>query len=76
MYHEPKQKRYVLHNPSIKRSLEIAKKYHYRVEIIRVPIGRAFLSMSEPFYKSPYPYHFTSAIRTANYVEAAYDKYW
>ena len=76
MYNEPRQKRYTLRNPSIKKSLEIAKKYQYKVEIIRVANSRAFLSVSEPFYKSPYPYHFTSVIRTANYVEAAYDKDW
>ena len=76
MYNEPKQKKYALHNPSIKKSLEIAKKYQYKVEIIRVPNSQAFLSVSEPFYKSPYPYRFTSVVRTASYVEAAYDKDW
>lgn len=75
MHNEPKQKKYALHNPSIKRSLEIAKKYGYKVRITRVGNGRAFLSVFEPFLKSPYPRYFTSAIRIASYVEAAFEKH-
>lgn len=76
MYNEPRQKRYALSNPSVKEALRIAKKYHYKVELIRVGSnGRAFLSIFEPFLKTPYPRHFTSAIRTAKYVEAAFEKY-
>lgn len=77
MYNEPKQKRpiFSLRNPSIREALQIAKKYSYKVEIIRVGNGRAYLSVSEPFLKSPYPRHFTSAIRTASYVEAAFEKH-
>lgn len=74
MYNEPKQKNHALHEPSIRKSLEIAKKYSYKVEIIRVTNGRAFLSVSEPFFRSPYPRHFTSVVRTAKYVEAAFEK--
>lgn len=75
MYNEPKQRRYALLNPSIKESLEIARKYRYKVEVIRVTNDRAFLSVSDPFSRSPYPRHFTSVIRTASYVEATFEKY-
>lgn len=75
MYNEPKQRRCTLLNPSIREALRIAKKYQYKVEIMRVANDRIFLSVSEPFLKSPYPRHFTSVIRTASYVEAAFEKY-
>lgn len=77
MYNEPKQKRpiFSLRNPSVREALRIAKKYQYKVEIMRVVNDQAYLSVSEPFFGSPYPRHFTSVIRTASYVEAAFEKY-
>ena len=74
MHNEPKQKNHALHDPSVRKSLEIAKKYSYKVEIIRVANGKAFLSVSKPFLRSPHPCHFTSVVRTAKYVEAAFEK--
>ena len=75
MHSEPKQKKYALRDPSIKRSLEIAKKYRYTVSVMHLFGAKAFLSVYAPFLKSPYPQHFTSVIRTAAYVEAAFEKY-
>lgn len=74
MYNEPKQKNYTLHDPSVRKSLEIAKEYGYKVRVVYVS-ARAFLSVYEPFFKSPYPRHFTSVIRTARYVDAAFEEY-
>lgn len=70
MYNEPKK----LSNPSVKEALRIAEKYRYKVRVVYVST-RAFLSVYEPFLKSPYPRHFTSVIRTAKYVDAAFEEY-
>jgi hypothetical protein len=75
MHNEPRQKYYALNNPSIQETLRIAKKYQYKVALMRVGSVGAFLSVSEPFLKPPYPQHFTSVVRTAKYVEAAFKKY-
>lgn len=75
MHNEPRQKHHSLGLPSVKEALRIAKKYRYKVRVIRVGSDRAYLSISEPFFKSPYPRHFTSDIRTVSYVEAAFEKH-
>lgn len=57
---------------SVKKTAEIARRYGYKIEMVvvtRIGRGRAFLSASEPFLRSPHPRHFTSSIRSLDYVE-------
>ena len=56
-------------NKSVVNIAEIAKEYHYNIEVIYVNAQRAFLSISDNFLRSPYPRHLTSVICSAEYVE-------
>ena len=69
---------YYTFNKSIKNCLEIATRYGYHVEVITIchaPRGRAFLSVSAPAFRSPYPHHFTSNIATYEYCDKMFNKW-
>jgi hypothetical protein len=62
---------------SVKKTAEIARRYGYKLEMVvvtRIGGGRAFLSASDPFLRSPLPLHFTSAIRSLDYVERIFNE--
>lgn len=64
-------------NNSVRNVAEVARRYGYKLEIVvvsRIGNGRAYLSASEPFLRSPYPKHFTSAVRSLNYVEIVFNE--
>lgn len=65
-----------LKNKSVKNVARIARKYGYKMEIIKCGpafMKRAFLSISNNFLKSPYPNHITSAVRSLDYVEKIFN---
>ena len=62
-------------NKSVVNIAEIAIEYGYKMEVVYVNAQRAFLSISDNFFRSPYPRHITSAVCSAEYVEMICDKY-
>lgn len=61
-------------SPSIKETIRIAKEYGYKLELIYCG-GRAYLSAFDNYLKSPYPRHFCSVVKSAEYVRKMYDDF-
>lgn len=59
---------------SVKKTAEISRKYSYKMQVITCGRGRAFLSISDNFLRSPYPRHLTSAAASYNYVKKIFDE--
>lgn len=62
-------------NKSVVNIAEIAREYRYKMEVVYVDNHRAFLSISDNFFRSPYPNRLTSVICSAEYAERISDKY-
>ena len=60
-------------NYSVKKIAEIATRYSYKMEIVYVNNDKAFLSLSNNYFNSPYPSHITSVVRSASYVKRIFD---
>ena len=61
-------------NKSVLNIHRIAKEYGYKEEVVRAFGGLAFLSISNPFFKTPYSRHITSEIATYRYVKKIFDE--
>lgn len=60
---------------SVSSAIEIAKKYGYKCKLNQIGTGRAYLSFSEPFYKSTFPSYYYTRTVSKKYAELMFNIY-